>query len=122
MENIESKQGKINARAETAYNFLVDLRNLDSLIPKDKVQNWTSTEESCSFTIAQVGEINLKITEKEPFKMIKVEPDGKTPIGFSFYIQLIEIAEDDTRIKLTFRADMNPMMKMDGPCVRKIYV
>jgi len=30
---------------------------------------------------------------------------------FAFYIQLHKIDENDTRIKLTFRADMNPMMK-----------
>lgn len=112
MENIESKQGKICASSEKVFNFLTDLRNLDSLIPQDKVQNWESTEESCSFTVAGAGNIQLKISEKEPFNLIKVEPEGKTPMGFTFHIQLKEISEADTRIKLTFRAEMNTMMKM----------
>ena len=112
MENIESKQGRINASAEKVFNFLTDLRNLDSLIPQDKVQNWKSTEESCSFTVSGAGDIQLRISERNPFHLIKVEPEGKAPIGFSFYIQLKELGEDDTRIKLTFRAEMNTMMKM----------
>jgi carbon monoxide dehydrogenase subunit G len=112
MENIESKQGKINSSEETVFNFLSDLRNLDSLIPQDKVQNWESSEDTCSFSIAQVGDIHLRISQKEPNTLIKVEPEGKTPIGFSFYIQLKEISEVDTRIKLTFKAEMNTMMKM----------
>ena len=112
MENIESKQGKVNTSAEKVFNFLTDLRNLDSLIPQDKVQNWQSAEDTCSFTVAQAGDIQLKISDKQPFSMIKVDPEGKTPIGFSFYIQLKELGEDDTRIKLTFRAEMNTMMKM----------
>ncbi len=112
MENIESKQGQISASAEKVFKFLTDLRNLDSLIPQDKVQNWESTEESCSFTVAGAGDIQLRISERNPFNMIKVEPEGKTPLGFSFYIQLKELGEEDTRIKLTFRAEMNTMMKM----------
>ncbi len=112
MENIESKQGKVNTSAEKVFSFLTDLRNLDSLIPQDKVQNWESSEDTCSFSIAQVGDIQLRISQKEPNTLIKVEPEGKTPIGFSFYIQLKEISEIDTRIKLTFKAEMNTMMKM----------
>jgi carbon monoxide dehydrogenase subunit G len=114
MENIESKQGKIAASAETVYNFLSDLRNLDSLIPEDKVQDWTSTEDSCSFSVPQAGNIQLKLTKKEPFKLIRVEPEGSGPmgIGFSLYIQMMEVGEMDTRIKLTFRAQMNSMIKM----------
>ena len=114
MENIESKQGKIAASAETVYNFLSDFRNLDSLIPADKVQDWTSTEETCSFSVPQAGNIQLKLTEKEPFKLIRVEPEGSgiMGMGFSLFIQMMEAGEMDTRIKLTFRAEMNPMIKM----------
>ena len=122
MEDIISKQGSIKASEETVFIFLSDLRNLDSLIPADKVQDWKSTEDTCSFSVPQAGEIELKITEKEPNNMIKVEPEGKTPIGFAFYIQLKEINPEDTRIKLTFRAEMNLMIKsmISGPIKKSL--
>jgi carbon monoxide dehydrogenase subunit G len=112
MENIESKQGKIIASIDSTFEFLSDIRNLDSYIPSDKVQNWTSTEDSCSFSISQVGEVNLRVTKKEAPTLIKIEPEGKSPIDFAFFIQLMEVSETECRIKLTFRADLNPMMKM----------
>lgn len=112
MENIESKQGKITASIDSTYKFLSDIRNLDAYIPADKVENWTSTEDSCSFSIPQVGEVKLRVTKKEEPKLIKVEPEGKSPLDFAFYIQLMEVSESDCRIKLTFKADLNPMMKM----------
>lgn len=112
MENIESKQGKIEADIESVFSFLSDLRNFDSFIPEDKIQNWISTENTCSFSITQVGDIQLKIAEKEPHKFIKIEPEGKVPMAFAFYIQLMSLEALDTRIKLTFRAEMNSMMKM----------
>ena len=78
------------------------------------MQDWTSTEDTCSFSVPQAGSIQLKLTEKEPFKLIKVEPEGSGPmgIGFSLYLQMMEAGELDTRIKLTFRAQMNSMIKM----------
>jgi len=112
MEDIESKQGKIEASSEQVYSFLSDIRNLDPLIPEDKVQDWTSTEDSCSFSIPKAGNIKLRITEKEPNKHIKVEPEGASPLSFALYIQMKELDETDTRIKLTFRSEMNSMMKM----------
>ena len=110
--DIESKQGRLNSGAELVFKFLTDLRNLDGFIPSDKVQNWVSTTDSCSFTIPQAGDIRLRITRKEEFRLIKVEPESGSPVPFAFYIQLHAVDAFDTRIKLTFRSEMNQMMKI----------
>ncbi len=101
----------IAASAEDIFAFLTDLTNLDPLIPHDRVKNWHSEPESCSFSAPPAGDITLKITGKEPHHLIKVEPEGSTPIGFRFYIQLKEVAENDTRFKLTVKAELNAFMK-----------
>lgn len=112
MTNIESKQGKIAASEEQVFNFLSDLRNLDKYIPSEKVQDWQSSEEACSFSVPQVGKLSLKISEKNPFNLIKVEPEGgATPFSFKFFVQIKQIEEADTRIKLTLKAELNVMMK-----------
>jgi len=112
MTDIVSKQGKIVASEAKLFDFLSDLRNLDSFIPHDKVQNWESDEDSCSFSIPQVGQLSLRITEKEPNKFIRIEPEGgATPFSFTFFIQIKNVAENDTRFKLTLRAELNMMMK-----------
>ncbi|MBT3241507.1 MAG: SRPBCC family protein [Bacteroidetes bacterium] len=111
MTDIVSKQGKIAGSDEDIYSFLTDLRNLDSYIPSDKINDWQSDENSCSFSIPQAGTISLQITDKEPNTLIKVEPQGNTPFGFKFFIQIKEVAEQDTRFKLTLRAELNAMMK-----------
>ncbi len=112
MTDIESKQGKIKANEEQVFEFLADLRNLDNYIPQDKVQDWQSQEDSCSFSVPKVGQLSLHIAEKTPFNLIKVEPiGGATPFSFKFFIQIKQVAEQDTRIKLTLRAELNVMMK-----------
>lgn len=112
MTTFESDIKKSTYSSETIFNFLADFDHFGDLIPKDKITNWQSNGDSCRFTIDPVGEVGLRIVEKEEFKTIKYTAEGKTPFNFFLWIQLKEVAVDDTRIKLTIKADMNPMIKM----------
>jgi len=108
---IESKIGKLNKGSEEVYNFLSDFNNYTDLMPPDKVKNWQATTDKCSFSIENVGEMGLEIIEKEPFKLIKMKGTDSVPYKFNFWIQLKELAQDDTRIKLTIKANLNPLVK-----------
>jgi carbon monoxide dehydrogenase subunit G len=112
MIKLESKIGKINSSDEEAYNFLSSFNNFQKFIPEDKIQNWESSENSCRFTIEGIGEIGMKIIEKEPFKLIKISGDESGKIDFYFWIQLKQITENDTRIKLTIQANINQMFQI----------
>lgn len=112
MTKFESDIKKSNFSSEKIYNFLSDFNHFGHLIPKDKISNWESFGDSCRFTIDPVGEVGLRIVEKEANSTIKFTGEGKTPFNFFLWIQLKELASDDTRIKLTIKADMNPMIKM----------
>ncbi len=112
MTTFESAIKKSTYPAETIFSFLADFDHFGEVIPQDKITNWQSNGDSCRFTIDPVGEVGLRIVEKEEYKTIKYTAEGKTPFNFFLWIQLKEVAEGDTRIKLTIKADMNPMIKM----------
>ncbi len=112
MTKFESDIKKAPYSSETIFNFLSDFDHFGEVIPKDKISNWHSEGDSCRFTIDPVGEVGLRIIEKEEFGTIKYTAEGKTPFNFFLWIQLKEVDADDTRIKLTIKADMNPMIKM----------
>ena len=107
---LESKIGKKNTKDEQIYNFLTNFDNFKHLVPQDKIKDWQSDENSCSFTVDMVGKTGFKIIEKEPFKLIKLTSIDKTQYSFSFWIQLKAMTENETAIKLTMDADINPMM------------
>lgn len=109
---LESKIGKIASTDERIYNFLSDFNNFRDLIPTDKLQNWQADETSCRFTINPIGETGVKIIEKEPYKLIKLTGIDDSKFNFTFWVQLKQIEENDTRIKLTLQADLNPMLQM----------
>ncbi len=112
MTKYESRIGKLNTSGEKAFGFLSDFRNFSRFIPEDKVKEWEASADQCKFTVDGIGKAGLKIIEKEPDKLIKISGDGTAGLEFYFWIQIKEIDENDTRIKLTIKADLNPMMKM----------
>ncbi len=112
MTKFESRIGKLDTSGEKAFNFLSDFRNFNRFIPEDKVKEWEASAEQCKFTVDGIGKAGLKIIEKEPNKLVKISGDGTAGLEFFFWIQIKEIEEKDTRIKLTIKADLNPMMKI----------
>ncbi|MCH7658360.1 MAG: SRPBCC family protein [Bacteroidetes bacterium] len=112
MTKFESRIGKLNTSAEKAFGFLSDFRNFNQFIPEDKVKEWEASAEQCSFIVDGIGKAGLKIIEKVPYKVVKITGDSTAGLEFFFWIQIKEIAEKDTRIKLTVKADLNPVMKM----------
>ncbi len=109
---LESKIGKVSYSDEEVYNFLTDFNNFKNLMPEDKVSNWKSDENSCSFSVNPVGKTGIKMIEKEAFKLIKLSSLENDKFNFIFWVQLKMLEEKDTRIKLTLEADLNPMVEM----------
>ena len=111
MEKYESKQQQILKSAARIYPFI---SRFDMLTPalKDKVEEWQADEDSCSFKVKGFT-VRLRIVERVLNKHIKISGDeGGVPIDFSFWIQLHEVSESDTRIRLVLHAELNMMMRM----------
>lgn len=78
----------------------------------DKIEDVRTTEDTCSFTVKGLGEMGVKIAEKEEPKLIKLEGDGRVPFDFEVWIQLLDNGPYDTRLRITLEAELNMMFKM----------
>ena len=95
------------------YETLSDLNNLDkfkSRIPSDKVEDFAFDSNSCSFSIQPVGKVKFSIIDREPPKTIKFASE-QSPVAVNIWIQLKETGEQETKLKLTVRADLNPILE-----------
>ena len=111
MEKYESKQQQILKPASRIFPFI---SRFDMLTPalEGKVDEWSATEDTCSFKVKGFT-VGLRIEEKVENKHIKVVGDGgNVPMDFAFWIQLHQVAEGDTRIRLVLHAELNMMMRM----------
>lgn len=111
MEKYESKQQQVLKSATKIYPFI---SRFDMLTPalQDKVEEWQADEDSCSFKVKGFT-VRLRIVERVINKHIKISGDeGGLPVDFSFWIQLHEVNESDTRIRMVLHAELNMMMRM----------
>ncbi len=117
MANFESSVKVIPYSQERVYAKLSDLSNLESVkdrLPEDKVQDLSFDSDTLSFNVSPVGQITLQIVERDPCKCIKLATTN-SPLPFNMWIQLVETAEEECKIKLTIGMDINPFMKAMVP-------
>lgn len=112
LEKYESKQQQIFKPAARIFPFI---SRFDMLTPalQDKVEEWSATEDTCSFKVKGFT-VALRIVERVENKHIKISGDegAGVPVDFSFWIQLHEVSECDTRIRMVLHAELNMMMRM----------
>ncbi len=113
MTKFESSVKVIPYSQERVYNKISDLSNLESLkgrLPEDKVKDISFDTDTLSFNAAPVGQITLKIVEREPTKCVKLETTN-SPLPFNMWIQLVPVTESECKVKVTIGMEINPFMK-----------
>lgn len=113
MTKFESSIRQIMYPQQAVYNMLSDLSNIERVkdhLPEDKVQDLTFDTDSVSISVAPVGQIALRIIDREEPKTIKLET-AQSPVPFNLWIQLLPVTETTSKMKLTIKAELNPFIK-----------
>lgn len=119
MTEFTSEIKQIPYSETTIYEVLSDLNNLEKVkdrIPQDKIRDFSFDHDSCTFNVSPVGNVRFSVVEREPGKTIKFKAD-QSPVDVYMWIQLKEMNPQDTRMKLTVKAELNPFLKpmLSGP-------
>lgn len=119
-QRFESRIGKLEYPGEKIFHFITDFRNFKEMVLADKVDDFQATADECTFSINMLGQLTLTIIEKEPCKLVKIKGHDQSGEQSMFlWAQLKQVAETDTRAKLTMELDLPPMMKMmAGPYIK----
>lgn len=98
---------------EQVYGKLSDLNNLEAVkdrIPTDKVQDLQFDADTVNFSVSPVGRLSLRIVNREAPKCIKFEAVN-SPLPFNLWIQLLPVTENECKMKLTIKAEINMFLK-----------
>ena len=118
MAQFESSVKFVPYSQDRVYSKLEDLNNLSSLKERfeqvrekvgDKIQDVAFDRDSLTVT-AQGMNVTLRIIEREPCKCIKFEGD-KSPIPVNLWVQILPVTEEQAKLKVTIRAEVNMFMK-----------
>ena len=117
---LESAVKAVPHSQRAVYDTLRDLTHLKSLkdrIPagstgnaemdevKDKLQDLSFDKDSMSINISPVGNVSMRIVDREEPKMIKFESE-KSPLKFKFWIQMLPVEATTSKLRLTIDADV----------------
>ena len=104
---------------EAVFRNISDLRNLEKVrdrVPEDKVNDFAFDEDTVSLNVAPVGELKLRIIERDEPKCVKFET-AQSPVPFNVWIQVLPVTETTSKLKVTVKAELNPFIKgmVSGP-------
>lgn len=120
MTKFESSIKQIPHSQKSVYAMLSGLSNIQRLkdhLPeeatdndemnkvKDKLKNLSFDQDSLSINVDPIGQVSMRIIERDEPKMIKLESE-KSPFAFKFWIQVLPITEESSKMKLTIDADI----------------
>lgn len=120
MTKFESSIKQIPHSQRSVYAMLSDLSNIQRLkdhLPeeatdndemnkvKDKLKNLSFDQDSLSINVDPIGQVSMRIIERDEPKMIKLESE-KSPFAFKFWIQVLPVTEASSKMKLTIDADI----------------
>ncbi len=111
MTEIKSHPAPVMVSNEKLFNYLTDLESFRDSLP-EQVTNYRTEGDSCAFTIQGMADISLTITSKIPFESVVFSNiDGK-PFPFSLHFEIEHTGTDASRVNVSFRGELNPMLAM----------
>ena len=114
----ESNVKHVPYSQERVYNKLSDLNNLEGVrerldMVKDKLdgklEDMSFDRDSITLKVQGIS-LTFRIIEREPLKCIKFEGD-KSPIPLNLWIQILPVTQEEAKMKVTIRAEVNMFMK-----------
>ncbi len=108
---LKTDSSPVNAPAQKVFEFLSDSKNMEHLLPTDKISDFQSDEKGCSFKAQGGIVIPLIYVSKEPNTKIVMESGDKAPFSYTLSIILKETG-DTCEGHLEFEANINMFMKM----------
>jgi hypothetical protein len=109
----ESSIRTIPYSQQAVYNRLSDLALSEQVrdrLPEEQREEIIFDNDSITMNIPPVGNISIKICDREEPKTIKYET-VTSPLPFNLWVQLLPITETECKMRLTIKADLNPFVK-----------
>ncbi|MGN0221264.1 MAG: SRPBCC family protein [Prevotella sp.] len=119
MSKFESSVKQILYPQAVVYRNISDLSNLEKVrdrVPSDKVKDFSFDADSVAVNVPPVGEIRLRIVNREEPKCVKFET-VQSPMPFFLWIQVLPVTEISSKMKVTVEADVPLMLRamVSGP-------
>ncbi len=98
---------------QAVYDNISDLNNLEKVrdrVPEDRISDFSFDQDTVSLNVAPVGELKLRICDREEPKCVKFET-VQSPVPFNVWVQVLPVDDNNSKMKVTVKAELNPFIK-----------
>lgn len=92
--------------------MLKDFSRFRNYMPEDKIENFVSGPDYCTFRIKGMTDLGLKLGEQADNSIVRMVSHGKVPFPFTMDFHLQDRDQGGSRAWIVLRADINPFLKM----------
>ncbi|WP_282163065.1 SRPBCC family protein [Ulvibacterium marinum] len=108
---IETPKKNISKSQEQVFDFLIELKNFEKLMPNSIDKFELINEDRFLFALKGMPEIVLQRKEQHPHnKIVLGAASDKLP--FTLTADILSIADNETQVVLSFQGEFNAMMAM----------
>lgn len=134
MAKYESSVKELAYSQRNVYEKLSDLSNLNGLRERmdnpalaeqvgsrvsredmekamSQLKSMKATPDELTIELPSLGEMQMKVVERTPDKCVKFQ-SVKSPIPFTFWIQVVPHGDEASKLKLTIDLSLNPFLRM----------
>ena len=110
MVTFSSNSYQISTSADSLNAFLSKPSNLIEILPEDRIEDWKTEGETCSFKIKGLSHIALKLASKTSGSVVYENTSSKP---FPFELKIYTNATGNSvELSASFDADVNNFMKI----------
>lgn len=99
----------VGKSSRTLFSFLSDFKNFEHLMP-EQVTNWQANDVNCSFTIKNMGDIELEMIDKVADSHIHITSSGNVPFDVDLKAHLEPIDEEKSNVHIVLEGEMSQMV------------
>lgn len=109
--HIETPKKTIAKSDKEVYDFLLDIKNFEKLMPENISKFEVLGEDKFLFALKGMPEIVLKLKDKNPYnKVVLGAASDKLP--FTLTADIISLSASESDVVLSFEGEFNAMMAM----------
>jgi len=101
-----SQKVNIEASENIVFNMLINCNNIAKYIPHDKIQDFQSTETTCSFTVAGAGKIEMSLQDKIPYSQVSYSMGNAMVSAVSAIFHIQRQADNSCELHITANLDI----------------
>ena len=113
MSTFESRKGILTCTPTEVFDFVTDIRNFKQFVPDNApISDINIDSKSCSFIISPIGNVNFRLSEKEPHNKVVYSGSALQANDFSLILHIKDITAGRAEVHIELAAKLNHLLKV----------